>query len=215
MKTGDRQYSEQRAQSFPLPMVGSRVIGDFVCRGETVRVLCCVDQQRDSGLVLRVLSEKGTTPLSQLSAGMIGHLQVDTCFFTLKILRIDPPLVEVAALPDHASSTRRESVRVPASFSVRLRHGGETAPWITGEGVNISIDGFCLDFSVPTALCKGVSYEAEVALSFSQGEKETMMLAVEVRWSTRMRAGFQVLDRSHLTSLARAVYRLRGRELGF
>ncbi len=206
---------DQRAQSFPLPMVGSRVIGGFVCRGETVRVLCCIEQQRESGLVLRVLSERGTTPLSQLSPGMIGHLQVDTCFFALKVLRVDPPLVEVAALPDHASSTRRESVRVPASFSVRLRDGGETAPWITGEGVNISIDGFCLDFSVPTALRKGVSYEAEVSLGSPQGEKETMILAAEVTWSTRMRAGFQVLDRSHLTSLARAVYRLRGKGVWF
>ena len=98
MKTDDRQDTEQRAQSFPLPMVGSRVVGDFVCRGEMLRVLCCVDQQRDSGLVLRVLSEMGTTPLSQLGPGMIGHLQVDTRFFALKVLRVDPPLVEVAAL---------------------------------------------------------------------------------------------------------------------
>lgn len=213
MKTGDRQYTEQRAESFPMPAVGPRVLGDFICQGEIIHVVCSVERQRDRKLVLRVLSEMGRIPLAELSGGMVGQMEVESRLFPLQVLRVDFPTVEVAVFPDQAGPARRESLRIPASFSVRLRPSGESSPWMNGKGLDISTDGFRVILGVPSVLHPRVLYEVELLLSFPQGESEALTLSGEVRWSTmnsrRITAGLQVQNPSHLQELARTVYRLQ------
>ena len=213
MITGDRQYTDQGAESFPMPAVGPRVLGDFVCRGEVIHVVCSVERQRDRKLVLRVLSEMGRIPLAELSAGMVGQMEVGSRLFPLQVLRVDFPTVEVTVFPDRAGPARRESLRIHASFTVRLRPSGDSSPWMTGKGLDISADGFRILLGAPSVLHMGVIYEVEIMLSFPQGEIEVLRLSTEVRWNTKnsskMTAGLQVPLASEQREMAQVVHRLQ------
>ena len=196
-----------------MPSVGPRVLGDFICHGEIIHVLCNVEEQRERRLVLRVVSELGRVPLVGLSAGMVGQMEVGNHLFPLQVLKVDFPSVVVSVFPDRAGPARRESLRIPASFTVRMRPGGESGPWMNGIGLDISTDGFRVIFGVPCVLHPRVLYAIELLLSFPQGEREELTLSGEVRWSTmnsrRITAGLQIRNPSHLQELARMVYRLQ------
>ncbi len=196
-----------------MPVVGPRLLGDFICQGEIIHVVCSVERQKDRNLVLRVLSEMGRIPLVELSAGMVGQIEVESCLVPLQVLRVDFPTVEVTVFPNQAGPARRASLRIPASFSIRLRPSGESSPWMNGKGLDISTDGFRVILGVPSVLHPRVLYEIELLLSFPQEESEELTLSGEVQWSTmnsrRITAGLKVQDRSHLQELAKTVYRLQ------
>jgi hypothetical protein len=196
----------------PLPAVGATVRGDFTCQGEFIHALCRVEEQKDSRLTLRILSGIGKIPLARLRPEMTGQLEVGPSLLPLKITQVDFPQVKVAAFPERTHPAYRESLRLPASFSVRFRPQGKLSPWMTGKGMDISNDGFAFFSPYLLEPRLGLLCEVELTLVFPAGEKETISLKAEVQWiketSGGKEVGLQLADPSHRKDLARAVYRL-------
>lgn len=195
-----------------LPAVGATVPGNFTCQGESIHALCRVEEQIDSSLRLRIIGGIGKIPLARLRSEMTGHLEVGPSLLPLKITQVDFPRVKVAVFPDRAYPAYRQSLRLPASFSVRFRPQGELSPWMTGKGIDISNDG--LGFFSPYLLEPrlGLTCEVEITLVFPEREEETISFKAEVQWiketSGGKEVGLRLSDPSRRRDLARVVYRL-------
>lgn len=215
--------------SFSLPAAGTMVVGDFFCRKEPIHAFCKVEEQKDSRLLLLIQSEMGKSPLTELRAGSTGWLELqtpasikasqmqsDTICLPFRVDEVNFPWVKISVFPDQVRSVWRESLRVPAHFSVRLHSQGGTDSWTTGTGINFSNSGFCFVSGSLAALRSGVINDAELTITFASGETMTLFLNAEVKWTRRIddgkMMGMQVSNPAQQRELAKAVARLQ-REL--
>ena len=107
------------AQASPpsiLPKVGMTLSGAFVHRNEPVHVYCRVEDNEQSRLLVRILSELGKAPLLGMRAGTPGQLEVGNNWLPIEVLNVSLPWVIVEAFAGRAKPARRESIRVPVSL---------------------------------------------------------------------------------------------------
>jgi hypothetical protein len=142
-------------------------------------------------------------------------LEVGAYYFPIQILEACLPWVEVEAFPKEAKTVRRESVRIPVSFSVRFRLVGSVGSWQMAKGANISASGLCFftDSSPRPQLRR--FYQIEITLTEIRGAGEKFAFAAETQWVQRVRggvvAGFYVSQSEKQRELARFASRLQRR----
>jgi hypothetical protein len=198
-----------------LPNAGMTVSGGFNHGKQYVHVFFQVEERKETKLVLHILSEVGNTPLLGIRVGTAGQLEVGAYYFPIQVLEASLPWVEVEAFPKEAKTVRRESVRIPISFSVRFRLVGSAGSWQIAKGNNISASGLCFftDSSPWPQLRR--FYQIEVALTGSRGAGEKFAFAAETQWVRSARggalAGFCVSQPEKQRDLARFVSRLQRR----
>jgi hypothetical protein len=77
---------------------------------------------------------------------------------------------------------RRQLLRVPATFLVRLRRKGSSGLWISGQGIDFSAGGCHFILTPPTLPKSGGAYDVEMLIMLPDGNEERPLLATEVRW---------------------------------
>jgi len=192
-----------------LPQVGMTLPGAFLHRREAVHVFCRIEDSEESRLLVRVLSELGKSSLLGMRAGTPGQLEVGNNWLPIEVLNVSLPWVIVEAFAGRAKPKRRESLRVPASFSVRFRAQGLVHRWTPGTGINISAGGFCFSSNHASQLRVGRYYEIELTPEDAGQGTEAFVFYAEMRWLLRTTegtvAGVQLADRSKQRDLARFV----------
>ncbi len=121
-------------------------------------------------MLVRVLSELGKSSLLGMRAGTPGQLEVGNNWLPIEVLNVSLPWVVVEAFAGRAKPMHRESLRVPASFSVRFRAQGLVHHWTPGTGINISAGGFCFSSNYASQLRVGRYYEIELTPSDAPGQ---------------------------------------------
>lgn len=198
-----------------LPKVGAMLSGEFVHRSAPIHFYCRVEENEESRLLVRVLSELGKSPLLGMRAGTPGQLKVGDQWLPIEVLNVSLPWVVVEAFAGSAKPTRRESIRVPASFSVRFRAQGLTHGWTGGKGINVSAGGFCFSAGFTRELRVGRMYEVELSPDDDGQGSESFVFLAEVRWLLRTDqgtvCGLQLAERAKQPDLARLVLYLQQR----
>ena len=192
---------------------GSTVSADFSHHQETVHAICRVEKQKESGLRLHIISEMGKVPLIGLKGGAHGQLEVQNKVFPFQVTHVALPMVEVLLSPNRQQIIQRQLLRIPASFSVRLRYLGSTGPWTSGKGIDISAGGCSFAFPSPYVPNSGTRYDLEITLELARNEQELIAVIAEVRWGKRtngeIQVGVEVQDSVQRRALAIAVSRLQ------
>jgi hypothetical protein len=192
-----------------LPQRGATVSGTFVHRREPVHVYCRVEDNQESRLLVRILSELGKAPLLGMRAGTSGQLEVGNNWLPIEVLNVSLPWVIVEAFTGRAKPVRRESIRVPVSFSVRFRAQGLARQWTRANGINVSTGGFCFSAGFTTELRVGRLYEIELMPDAGGQSGETFVFLAELRWILRTEqgtvTGLQLADHSKQPDLVRFV----------
>jgi hypothetical protein len=116
--------------------------------------------------------------------------------------------------PEHPRPAHRQSLRSPATFSVRLRQQPSTGPWRVGKGLNLSSGGFCFAFYTREQPQPGTLYLAELTLRLTRLRTETLEpMTTEVRWVSSGRketlVGVRVTDPARQKDLVNAVSQLQ------
>jgi hypothetical protein len=198
-----------------IPNVGLTVPGQFTRGTNHLRVFFQVEERKGTRLMLQVLSELGSTSFEAIGSGTTGQLDVGDYYFPIKIVQATLPRIEVEAFPVQARPVRRESVRIPVSFSVRIRLLGSTGRWEIGKGVNISANGLCFFSESPAPPQQRRYYEFEITLTDLRAGGEKLACAGEVRWSQRVKGGTMVgllvTEGAKRKELARLVSRVQHR----
>ena len=192
-----------------LPQRGMTLSGTFMNRREPVHVYCRVEDNEESRLLIRVLSELGRTPLLGMRAGAAGQLEVKDSWLPIEVLNVSLPWVVVEAFTGRAKPARRESLRVPVSFSVRFRAQGLTRQWSRATGINVSAGVFCFSSGFAAELRVGRLYEIELMPDAAGQSGDTFVFLAEMRWVMRTEhgtvAGLQLADRAKQPDLAKFV----------
>lgn len=175
-------HARQSATSEPLPQLGETVSGDFFHSGAVVHTICRVEKLQASDLRLRIVAELGKVSLMGLKNGTHGHLELDKRVSPFRVTYVNLPFVEVLMFPHHARPARRQLLRVPASFLVRLRRQGSSGLWISGQGIDLSAGGCHFSLTPPTLPKTGDAYDVEMLITLPDGSEERPLLATEVRW---------------------------------
>jgi hypothetical protein len=198
-----------------MPDVGLTVPGQFTRGTNHLRVFFQVEERKGTRLMLQILSELGSTSFEAIGLGTTGQLDVGDYYFPVRIVEANLPRIEVEAFPVEARPVRRESVRIPVSFSVRSRVLGSTGRWEIGKGVNISANGLCFFSESPAPPQRRRYYEIEIALTDPRAAGEKLACAGEVRWSQRVKngtmVGLLVTEGGKRKELARLVSRVQHR----
>ena len=198
-----------------LPRRGTTVSGTFVHRREPVHVFCRVEDNEESRLLVRILSELGKSPLLGMRAGTAGQLEVGSNWIQIEVLNVSLPWVVVEAFAGRAQPVRRESIRVPVSFSVRFRAQGLTRHWSRANAINVSAGGFCFSAGFTADLRVRRLYEIELMPGATGGSGEAFIFLAELRWLLRTEegtvAGLQLADRTKQPDLARFVSSMQRR----
>jgi hypothetical protein len=198
-----------------MPDVGLTVSGQFRRGTNHLRVFFQVEERKGNRLTLQILSELGSTSFEAVGSGTSGQLDVGDYYFPIKIVQASLPRIEVEAFPSEAQPVRRESVRIPVSFSVRIRLLGSTGRWENGKGVNISASGMCLFSESAAPPQQRRFYEFEITLTDLRASGEKLAGAGEVRWSQRVQGGTMVgllvTEGTKRKELARLVSRVQHR----
>lgn len=196
-----------------LLKAGSTVSVDFSHHQETVHAICRIEKQKESGLRLHVVSEMGRVSLMGLKSGATGQLEVKNSVFPFQVIHVALPIVEIVLSFSRSHTSQRQLLRIPASFSVRLRHLGSTGPWTSGKGIDISAGGCCFAFPSPHMPNPGTRYDLEITLELARNEHELIAVIAEVRWGKRtngeIQVGVEVQDSVQRRALAIAVSRLQ------
>jgi hypothetical protein len=205
----------QKENPSVLPTVGMMVSGGFTQEKEYVHVFFEVKERKDSRLMLHILSELGKVPLLGLRCGRTGQLEVGANYFPINVVQVDLPWIVVEAFPQRAKRVHRNSLRIPAAFSVRFRLVGSTGKWQAGKGINISIDGLCFFTNSPPPSPVSRFYQVEITLTTARGRGEEIAYKAEVRWVHRVKGGaivgLQVSDPPMKKELVRFVSQLQHR----
>jgi hypothetical protein len=192
-----------------LPQIGMTLSGTLMHRREPVHVYCRVEDNDESRLLIRILSELGRTPLLGMRAGAAGQLEVKDFWLPLDVLYVSVPGVVVEEFTGRAKAARRESLRVPVSFSVRFRAQGLTRQWSRATGINVSAGGFCFSSGFAAELRVGRLYEIELMPDAAGQSGNTFVFLAEMRWVMRTErgtvAGLQLADRAKQPDLAKFV----------
>ena len=192
-----------------LPQVGMTLSGAFLHRREAVHIYCRIEDSEESRLLVRVLSELGKSSLLGMRAGTPGQLELANHWLPIEVLNVSLPWVIVEAFAGRAKPVRRESLRVPASFSVRFRAQGLVHYWTAGSGINISAGGICFSSNFASQLRVGRYYEIELTPNDPGQSTEPFVFFAELRWLLRTMAGtvagLQLADRSKQRDMARFV----------
>jgi hypothetical protein len=199
-----------------MPDVGLTVSGQFRRGTNHLRVFFQVEEREGNRLRLQILSELGSTSFEAIGSGTSGQLDVGDYYFPIQIIEASLPRIEVEAFPSEARPVRRESVRIPVSFTVRIRLlGSSTGRWEAGKGVNISANGVCLFSESPAPPHQRRFYEFEITLTDLRAAGEKLAGAGEVRWSQRVKGGTMVgllvTEGAKRKELARLVSRVQHR----
>jgi len=204
-----RRFAGPPAAELPslLPQRGTTISGTFVHRREPVHVYCRVEDNEESRLLIRILSELGRTPLLGMRPGAAGQLEVKDNWLPIEVLNVSLPWVVVEAFTGRAKPARRESLRVPVSFSVRFRAQGLTRQWSRATGINVSAGGFCFSSGFGAELKVGRLYEIELMPDAVSPGSDAFVFLAEMRWVMRTErgsvAGLQLADRAKQPDLAR------------
>jgi hypothetical protein len=198
-----------------MPEAGMTISGGLPRGKESIHAFFQVEQRKDTKLVLHVLSELGNTPLLGIRSGAAGQLEVGAYYFPIQVLEARLPWLEVEAFPKEAQIVRRDSIRIPASFSVRFRLVGAAGGWQVAKGVNISASGLCFLTDPSSRPQLRRFYQIELSLTGPRGGGEKVALAGEAQWIQGARghvlAGFYVAEAEKQRELARFVSRLQHR----
>lgn len=192
-----------------LPQPGMTLSGTLMHRREPVHVYCRVEDNEESRLLIRILTELGRTPLLGMRAGAAGQLEVKDTWLPIEVLDVSLPWVVVEAFTGRAKPARRESLRVPVSFSVRFRAQGLTRQWSRATGINVSAGGFCFSSGFAAELRVGRLYEIELMPDVAGETGDSFVFLAEMRWVMRTErgtvAGLQLADRAKQPDLAKFV----------
>ncbi|HEX9454958.1 MAG TPA: PilZ domain-containing protein [Candidatus Binatia bacterium] len=184
---------KEKAQAKPLsllPKTGTMLSGAFVRRRESIHVYCQVEDSEESRLLVRVLSELGKSSLLGMRAGTPGQLEVGNTWLPIEVLNVSLPWVVVEAFTGRAKPAQRESLRIPASFTVRFRAHGLSRHWIRGEGINVSAGGFCFSSKFAAELKVGRLYEIELNPGDTGPPRGLAFVFIaELRWLLRTMEG--------------------------
>ena len=198
-----------------LPKVGAMLSGAFVYRSEPIHFYCRVEDNEESRLLVRILSELGKSPLLGMRAGAPGQLEVGDHWLPIEALNVSLPWVVVEAFAGAAKPMRRESIRVPASFSVRFRAQGLTPRWAGGKAINVSAGGFCFSAGFTRDLRVGRIYEVELSPDDGGQPGDSFVFLAESRWLLRTDqgtvCGLQLAEPAKQPDLARLVLNLQQR----
>jgi hypothetical protein len=175
--------------------------------------MCRVEKRQNSHLFLRITAEMGKISLLGLASGTQGHLELENRILPFRVVRVALPTVEVLTFPDRARPVRRQLLRVPASFLVRLRRQGSAGLWISGQGVDISAGGVCFTLTPPYVPKQGRSYQIETLLTLPRDGEERPLLDAQVRWirgaGSNIYVGIEASQAAQRRVLANAVSQLQ------
>lgn len=147
-----------------------------------IHAICQVEDQRAATLCLRIVAEMGKVSLMGLRAGTSGHIEIGDLVFPCEVTHAILPKIQVVIFPQHAQPARRQLLRVPASFLVRVRRQGSDGLWISGQGIDISAGGCSFLLTPPYIPKPGSPYDIDMLLTLPRNEEERPFLAAEVRW---------------------------------
>jgi len=205
--------SEQAARMSLLPAPGGSAPCLLSHQGELIHAICKIKDRREARVLLRVLKEMGKIPLFGLQIGSLGRLEVDGHLLSFQITEVQLPWLVVVLLPEHPRPAHRQLLRIPATFSVRLRQQTSTGPWRVGKGLNLSSGGFCFAFYTREQPQPGTLYLAELTLHLTRLRTETLeTMTTEVRWVSSRKetlVGVRVIDPARQKDLANAVSQLQ------
>jgi hypothetical protein len=196
-----------------LPSPGGSVSCLLSFNEETVHTICRVEERKGSALMLRVLREIGKVSLAGLRTGALGQLETSAQVLPLRIEQVQLPWIAVTAFPERARPVLRQSLRVPAVFTVRFRRQVRNSHWLTGRGINLSTGGFCCALQTIEPLKLGSQYFAELTIKLTRTQKIVLTMGTEVRWIATLKGettvGLCVIDPARCKDLANIVSQLQ------
>lgn len=155
---------------------------DFSHRGTTIHCMGVVDRRHEERLLLRISSEVGTTSLLGLVGEERGQIEIDNLLIPFRVVRVRLPFVDVLTFPQQARPVRRQFLRMPAPFSIRLRRQGSQGLWITGHGVDISAGGCAFLLTPPCVPIPHARYDIDMLMTLPQSGEIRPQLNGSVRW---------------------------------
>jgi hypothetical protein len=190
--------------------IRSTVAADFFHKGTTIHCMCLVERQQDTRLRLRISSEMGTTSLFGLMKDVRGQVEIESQLVPFRVLGVRLPLVDIATSPQHAQPARRQWLRTPASFAVRLRRHGSQGLWISGQGMDLSAGGCSFLLAFPHVPHPQTRYEVEMLLTLPQSGEIRPLFNGEVQWvkealQRRIAVGVEIRHPGQRKALALAV----------
>ena len=205
--------SKSSAPGDLLPTLGSVVPCRFVRNGEIIHSMCLVEERNGTSLMFRVMREMGKVTLSGLRVGEGGQIETTDRLIPLRVIRVQLPWIAVVTSPERSHPVQRQFLRVPASFSVRMRRRGSGVTWKIGRGVDISSGGFCVALPISDAPRLQDEYVVELTLNFTRSEREVFEMEAQVRRVAAAKGevsvGMHVGDPAQRKELAAAVSRLQ------
>lgn len=186
---------------------------DFFHKGTIVHCICFVELQLDVRLRLRISAEMGTTSLYGLAKNARGQIEIATRLVPFRVLGVQLPLVDIVTFPQHAHLARRQWLRTPAAFSVRLRRQGSQGLWISGQGIDLSVGGCSFLLAFPYVPKLRSRYDVEMLLTLPHSGELQPLLSGEVQWvnaeQRHIAAGLNIQHAGQRKLLALAVTELQ------
>jgi hypothetical protein len=158
------------------------VTANFIDGGATVHCRCFVERQSDNRLLLRILAELGKTSLAGLAGEERGELEIDNFLIPFRVLRVRFPYVDVLAFPHRAHPVQRQFLRIPATFSIRLRRQGSHGLWISGQGIELSAGGCSFLLAQPYVPNPRMYYDIDMLLTLPQSGEVHPLFNGEICW---------------------------------
>jgi hypothetical protein len=141
-----------------------------------------VDRRHEARLLLRISAEVGTASLLSLVGDERGQIEIDNLLIPFRVVRVRLPFVDVLTSPQHARPVQRQFLRMPATFSVRLRRQDSQGLWITGHGVDISAGGCSFLLTPPSVPIPRACYDIDMLTTLPQSGEIRPQLSGEIRW---------------------------------